>query len=153
VRAQPIGAVGAEALDRGLRDRAVRSLDLAVCPWISAARARCRRPRGSCRSEWMVFRCRGRSAKGLPFSVRDPTGHSPKHVPKKRPGGLSVRRRNAWGDREPGRPVNAGEKVELALRCLHHGDTDAAHVALRMGLHRIRCMLFLQYNCNGWRGP
>ena len=56
--------------------------------------------------------------------MRDPTGHSPKHVPKKRPGGLSVRRRNALGDRELGRPVNAGEQVALAPRCPRLGDSD-----------------------------
>jgi len=82
VRAQLSMAVGVEARDRGLRDRAVRSPDLAVCPWISAwsAGGRCRRPRGSCRGGRMVFRCRGRSATGLPLSVRDPTGHRLGHA-------------------------------------------------------------------------
>ncbi|CAM4183780.1 hypothetical protein PARU111607_08335 [Palleronia rufa] len=96
--AQPIVAVGAEALDRGLRDRAVHSPDPAVRPWISAwsAGGRCRRPGGSCRSEWMVFRLRGRAANGLPLSVRDPTGRSLDHLPEKRPGGLSAAVATRW---------------------------------------------------------
>ena len=57
----------------------------------------------------MVFRCQARAANGLPFSVRDPTGHSPEHAVFL--SAVTTR----WA---------TANLVRLALRCLRLGDPD-----------------------------
>jgi hypothetical protein len=54
----------------------------------------------------------------------DVIGHRLKHLLQELPCRFSVSRRNELSDRELGRPVDADEQVELALRRLHFRDVD-----------------------------